>query len=224
MGVRKDDDFNKYIRSKEDPENKYMIIGYDETTDEATIDVIGGDELEIRSKVKNDAFAEPVVPANVTVKTHSADGVNFKSTFTLTALALPDVADTAALGVGVLFGTLPAGSHVVNTSKLDVGLQIDDAVDTDTPEVGVGTIIATGAVSVLSGTAGFEDIMTGQVAADMAGTATVKAAGPTAGAPHEITTAGVHLLHLNAADTWANTTTQGVTATGTIIVNWTNTD
>ena len=91
---------------------------------------------------------------------------------------------------------------------------------TDTPDVGLGTVIASGAVTVLSGTATFENIITGQTAADTNATATVKAAGPTAGTPLEITTGGAHTIYFNAADGWgANADASGV-LNGTVVINY----
>ena len=97
----------------------------------------------------------------------------------------------------------------------------------DTPEVGLGTVIATGAVAVLEGTAGFHDILPQQTATDADGTATVKTIDvaqivtPNT-APHIIASGDVHLVHFNVADAWADDMGGDLTAdiSGTIVLVW----
>ena len=72
--------------------------------------------------------------------------------------------------------------------------------------MGLGTVIGSGAVATLDGTATFENILTGQTAADANGTATVKTALPTAGVPFIIESGDAHTLHFNVADAWADDT------------------
>lgn len=143
-----------------------------------------------------------------------------KTVLTLDEMAVGSPAGAANLGFGKLLYTLPAGACIVNSSKFDVSLQGGGTVDSDTPDVGLGTVIASGAVAVLSGTATFENIMTGQTFNDCNGTAEVKTALATS-SPFAlvIETADAHTIYLNAADGWAGA--DSVTATGTITIYWT---
>jgi hypothetical protein len=155
--------------------------------------------------------------ANVTA-VHYGDGVNVTAVLTLTDVVLA-VGSSEDLGVGALLYTLPAGACLIRDSYMSVDLS-DVTTTTDTPEVGLGTVIASGVVAVLSGTATFEDIITGQVATDTGGTPTVKGAGPTAGAPLEITTAGAHTVYLNMADGWGANADQSGLLNGTVVISY----
>ncbi len=149
---------------------------------------------------------------------HNGDGINMTATVTLTNVVVT-VGNSASLGVGALVYTLPSGACLVNSGYMSVDIN-GVTITNDTPEVGLGTVIASGAVSVLSGTATFENIITGQVAADTNGTPTVKGTGPTAGAPLEILTAGAHTVHFNAADAWGANTDASALLNGTVVINY----
>jgi len=149
---------------------------------------------------------------------HYGDGVNVTAVLTITNLPLT-VGVSENLGVGALIFTLPAGACLIRDAYMSVGLS-GVTITNDTPEIGLGTVIASGAVAVLSGTATFEDIITGQVAADTNGTATVKGTAPTANVPLEITTGGAHTIYVNMADGWgANTDADGV-LNGTVVISY----
>src|SRR3990167_5303383 len=115
--------------------------------------------------------------------------------------ALPDIAGGADLAVGKLLYTFPAGAVIVESAYMSVGItQTQGFINADTPDVGLGTVIASGVVAVLGGTGTFENILTGQTAANCTGTATVKTALPTAGVPFIIEAADDRTLYLNVAD------------------------
>ena len=162
------------------------------------------------------------VGTNVTqVQTGSDRDVTVVLTLTAASLGAPGAGTNEA--VGALVYTFPAGSHVHTATFMSVGLTVG-TVTTDTPDVGIGSIIGTGAVAVLGGTATFEDYITGQTATDAAGTATVKTTVATAGALTGISineAAGTKTLHINAADGWNAGITGNLTATGTITLMFT---
>ena len=114
--------------------------------------------------------------------------------------------------------------HIHSVTYQSVGFTGGGTVDADTPDVGIGSVIATGAVSVLGGTATFEDYITGSAAADCSGTALVVGpVGAVAGIHTGISlnkAADVKAVHLNVADTWAGADT--MTATGTVVIKWTD--
>ncbi len=133
------------------------------------------------------------------------------------------MADNAPLGIGYLLYTFPAGIIIVDGIWINMGIvAASSEIQSDTPEVGIGTVIASGAVSVLSGTSTFENLLTGQVAANCNGTLTVKTATPTAGTPFVIESGDAHTLYFNVAHSWANDTGGDLTAniTGNIAIDW----
>lgn len=141
-------------------------------------------------------------------------GPDVTAVLTLTNVALT-VGSSAALGVGVLIFTLPAGNITIEEAFMSCGLS-GVTTTTDTPDVGLGTVIASGAVSVLGGTATFENIITGQTAADTNGTDTIAAAAPNL----NVLTGGAHTVHFNAADTWgANADADGL-VNGTVVLRY----
>ena len=73
------------------------------------------------------------------------DGINHTTILTLTGVAFT-IGDTADLGDGALIYTLPAGACIINSTHSSVGLTLTTGTPTtDTPEVGLGSVIATGA-------------------------------------------------------------------------------
>lgn len=151
------------------------------------------------------------------------DGRLHQTVLTVSVTDAVDIDDTAALADGYLLYTFPAGAIVIESAYMSMALTVASTeAQSDTPDVGLGTVIASGAVATLDGTGTFEDIITGQTAADANGSATVKTAIPTAGTPFVIETGDAHTLHFNVADTWANDTGGDLTGdiAGTIVVNW----
>ena len=161
--------------------------------------------------------ANGTVEATVTA-VHYGDGVNVTAVLTLTNTVLA-VGTSEDLGVGVLIYSLPAGACLIRDAYMSLGFS-GVSTTNDTPEIGLGTVIASGAVSVLSGTATFENIITGQVAADTNGTATVKGVAPTANVPLEIPTAAAHTIHVNMADGWGANADQSGLLNGTVVISY----
>lgn len=149
---------------------------------------------------------------------HYGDGVNVTAVLTLTNVVIT-VGSSENLGVGSLLYTLPTGACLIRDAYMSVAIA-GVTTTTDTPDVGLGTVIASGAVVTLDGTATFENIITGQTASDTNGTATVKGTGPTAGAPLEITTGGAHTVYLNAADGWGANADAAGTLNGTVVISY----
>lgn len=130
---------------------------------------------------------------------------------------LPAIAGGASLGVGKLIYTLPAGAVRIKATYMNVLIQQTDGnITADTPDVGIGTTIASGAVAVLSGTAAFENILTGQTAADCDGTATVK----NLGTELIVATGDNHTVYLNVADGWAASGDAAAVLQGTVVIHW----
>lgn len=159
------------------------------------------------------------VPSGVTAAEYG-NGYVQHTRLTLST-TLPAIAGGANLGVGKLIYTFPAGEIVIESAYMSIALTAADGnIDADTPDVGLGTVIASGVVAVLSGTATFENIITGQTATNCTGTATVKTAEPTAGVGLVIAAAGAHTVYLNVADGWAASGETACPVTGTVALNW----
>ena len=162
---------------------------------------------------------EPGTPNTGVTALTFGDGRDFTTTLTFSGLAVGSVT-AVNLAIGKLLYTLPAGVQVIDYAYMSVALAGSGTdVDADTPDMGIGTVIGSGAVAVLGGTATFEDIITGQTVNDVNGTAEVKTALPTAGVPLIRESGDAKTIHLNVADGWAGVA--DITATGTVTIKWT---
>lgn len=138
--------------------------------------------------------------------------------FEVTNVALPAIAGGADLGLGVKLASFPAGKRIqVLGAAMDLAIQQTEGnIDADTPDVGMGTTIASGEVAVLGGTAAFENIIDGQTATDCDGTATeyvdVRGLG--------ILQAGGHDVYFNVADGWAASGDAGALVSGTFSITY----
>jgi len=164
-------------------------------------------------------------PVGTVVINEYGDGRDITTVLTLTDFIVGALAGAgAALGIGNIVAAFPAGAHVENWYYQSLSLKAaGTAVNTDT---GLGSVIASGAVSVLSGTGTFEDRLTGQTVPTAAGGGAVTTAllNPTAGVQTGIAlnvAASVKNVFLNAAGTWNANNTGNLTATGTIVIKWT---
>jgi hypothetical protein len=119
--------------------------------------------------------------------------------------------DNANLRVGV-----PIFSPGVNTVILEAEMRVilthQDSTDTDTPDVGLGTVLASGASATLSGTS--ENIAPG-VTGNVDGSAEIVSVNRNLAQP--VTANGVFL---NIADGWANVTDPTIVITGTVWLRW----
>ena len=170
--------------------------------------------------------ARGTTPVSTVQINEFGDGRDITTVLTLTDFivgAIPSA--NAALGVGNIVYAFPAGAHLELAYYFSLALKLPGAgVACDT---GIGSVIASGAVSVLSGTGTFEDRVTGQAVTSAAAGGTAVAVGPI-GATAGILT-GISLndaskvknVFLNAAGTFATTNAGNLTATGTISIKWT---
>lgn len=149
------------------------------------------------------------------------DGRNHSTVLTLNT-ALGAIVGGTNLGLGVQVYAFPAGEIIINSAYMSVALQQTEGnITADTPEVGVGTVVASGAITALNGTATFEEIITGTAAADCDGTATVLTEISNSGTGILIPTADAHTVFFNAADGWAASGDAACGVVGTVHLNWT---
>jgi hypothetical protein len=157
-----------------------------------------------------------VTAANVAAVAEHGDGTFHKTVLSLTG-ALPAIAGGANLAIGRLLYTFPAGViRIISAYFNDVAIQqTTGKITADTPDVGLGTVIATGAIATLT-TATFENILTGQTFADCDGT------GKKAGASSTLilNAADAHTVHFNVADGWAADGDAAATISGDVVITW----
>lgn len=182
----------------------------------ATFDGSGLTSDSLRARVN--AGTTPV--GTVSIVEYS-DGKDITVELTLTNFIVGALAGAAAnLGVGNIVYAFPAGQHLelVYSFSSIVLTALGTAVATDT---GVGSVIASGAVAVLSGTATFEDRLTGQTINTAAGggaavsALTAATAGVATGIALNVA-ASVKNFFLNTAGAWNADNTGNLTATGKI--------
>jgi hypothetical protein len=134
------------------------------------------------------------------------------------ATTIPAIAGGAALSVGKLLYTFPAGAIVVDKAYMSMAItQSQGNITADTPDVGLGTVIAAGANALLSDTSGAENVLTGQTANDCNGTAEVKTVGDQI---LVIEAGGAHTLYFNVADDWAASGDAAAAIAGTVTIHW----
>lgn len=131
---------------------------------------------------------------------------------------LPAIAGGANLGVGRLLYTFPAGVIRVHNAYMSLAItQSQGNITADTPDGGLGTVIASGAVALLSGTATFENILTGQTFNDCNGTAETIALDSSL----ILAAADAHTVYFNVADGWAASGDAAARFAGRVVLEWT---
>ena len=135
-------------------------------------------------------------------------------------------AANAALGVGSAIYSFPAGDQHLETAYSFWGLALTLPSTGVVCTTGLGSVVASGVVSVLSGTATFQDRLTGQSITSAAGGGTAVNAGPvgaTAGIQTGIAlngTGAIKTVYLNSAGTFGTANAGNLTATGQIFIQW----
>jgi len=148
------------------------------------------------------------------------DGRNHVTVLTVNT-TLPAIAGGANLAVGKLLYTLPAGVQIIDSAYMSLAItQTQGNITADTPDGGLGTVIASGAVALLSGTATFENIITGQTFDNCNGTAEVKTTIPTANVPLIRESGDAKTVYFNVADGWAASGDAAARLTGTVTLVW----
>ncbi len=159
---------------------------------------------------QNMGFARAGTPGTGVTAIESGSGTRRRTELVVAATHIVvTTPDTAALAQGALIYTFPPGQIIVHRVYGDVGLEINDATNVaDTPEIGLGTAVATGANATLGAAA------TGIEAENLWGPHVVDGCdtGATAADAFQgisslefiMAGAGDHTCYLNCADTWGN--------------------
>jgi len=148
------------------------------------------------------------------------DAVNHKTVLTMSGIAVGSAVAAANLAFGKLLYTLPAGAQIVEATYMSVALTGTATIVADTPDVGIGSTIGTGAIALLTTT--MIDHVDGQTSGAISGSNTTTVlTTATAGALTGISlnvAASSKAIYLNVADGWAGA--GDVTATGTVHLIW----
>lgn len=198
-----------------------MALGWQPRGDIVTL---GTGELAQQMIESDDALAGAgVAPAGVDA-TEGGNPTSHVTTLDFTAFAIGTSGDNAALALGALIYTFPAGDIIVNHTYLDVVVALADDVQTDTPEVGLGTIIGVDVQATLGAVgATAENIREGVAIGAVEGATHLTGTKfPTAGVPLAIAAASPHDVFFNLAATWADLAGPApLTLTGRIVIDWT---
>jgi len=187
----------------------------------ATFDTSGFTADSVRARVA--LGTTPV--ATVSIVEYS-NGKDVTTVLTLTDFIVGALAGAAAaLGVGNIVYAFPAGQHFELVNALSA-ISLKCAGTAKATDTGLGSVIASGAVATLDGTATFEDRLTGQTitTGTTGGTAVSALTATTAGIGTGISlngTSSVKNVFLNSAATWSANNTGNLTASGTIVLKWT---
>lgn len=198
--------------------------------DDPTVDALVATSVTSASNLTSTNVGT-VTTGATTVATEYGDGQNHLTKLAMTAFAIGNSADNADLALGAKFYTWPTSVDVlVENAVIDGGVTCAISVTTDTPEVGIGTVVASGANATLT-TATWENLVDGgasgssvdaaDVAPDVAGTVLRKKNLTTVQPIIKASGGAARDLFLNIAATWADVTAAGAcTFTGNIWLKW----
>jgi len=145
--------------------------------------------------------------------------INHTTHFDLDLVDAITLANGADIADGVLVYTFPAGNIMVHSCQLDMSVAAADSLLAAGATItGVGTVIATGAVSDLVGTGTFEDILLG-ITQTADGTRDIEGSDDVGFA---ILSTAAHTVHVNTA--FASTAAAGTDLSadyaGDMVLNW----
>ncbi|BAQ16102.1 hypothetical protein [Methyloceanibacter caenitepidi] len=161
--------------------------------------------------------------ATTDVEEHG-DGMFHITKLTLTDFAMGSSGDGANLALGASLYTFPAGAIMVEDSSIVGTINADISVQTDTPEVGLGTVVGAGVQATLGAVNAACENIGGPFAAASVNDGAVAGAGAASNTTglYIAESGGLsHVVYLNAADGWADVTAAGpVTFTGVVTLKW----
>ncbi len=160
--------------------------------------------------------------SSTTTATETFDGSLYTTVLDVTAFPImATIGDNASLAGGALLYTLPAGDILIEGGVLVGTVNAEASVQTDTPEIGVGTVVGSGANATLGAVGATCENVLGPFVAASVNDGAVSGANATTG-PFIQASASVRTLYLNAADGWADRDagTVPLTFTGQIVIKW----
>ncbi len=174
-----------------------------------------------------------VTTGGTTAVIELGDSVNHLVKLTMTSFVIGTIVSSTSLGIGASMYTLPAGALIVDQATLTGSIVTSGSTKTGTPEIGIGTVIASGAVAVLSGTQTFQNVMSGSasggsgtgsdassLAPDLNSTTFQKISLSTITPMIKASGGQARALFLNAAAAWGANTGGTLTFTGVIHIRY----
>lgn len=178
-------------------------------------------------RAKTPLGSTPSTISTVTATEYST-GADVVTVLTLNNFVVGALAGAgAALGFGNIVYAFPTGDMHTEVCYSFENIVLTAAGTAVNADVGLGSVVASGAVNVLSGTSTFEDRLTGQTIGTNAAGGTAVSAGPVGATAGILTgialngTSAVKNVFLNAAGTWNANNVGNLTASGRIYIKWT---
>ena len=125
---------------------------------------MGNRNIEDKNKITENLRQQITAGATTTVDT---SGINVAQRTKFTVPSTSKAVTNTNIGFGLALGTLPKCRLFIHAVQLDLAYTTD-GTSTTAPDIGVGTVIGTGAVNVLGGTATFEDCLDGTTGTTLA--------------------------------------------------------
>ena len=196
---------------------------------EINVDTVKADIITVESTIRTSGNAGTVATSFANSGTITGleygDGYNHITVLAITNVELGTPDPGNALAFGDTIYTFPEGIQVVEWFQQNLALTTV-GFTTDTPELGIGSIVGTGAQATL-GAAGatMEDYSVGAAVDSCGGTSeAIGPIGATAGIFTGIAlndTSKVKSICLNVADTWNASVTDSLVVSGTVSFKWT---
>lgn len=177
-----------------------------------------------------DTLISGITKANValpicTVRDYCNNGVDHLTYVKVNSLLKATAAD-AALGFGQKIMTLPRGFVQPKGAVIKVTITTPTGLSSTAGECSLGSVVCSGAVSVTSGTATFQDLIDGKTLTGNTSGSTVvdtllASGGGTSGTetPYNGDTTACP-VHLNIASTWDQTAAESITFSAEILFAW----
>lgn len=199
-----------------DVTNKGEVVNEAKVTNEGQ--VVNEDTVTFKDAVLSRVNSGAYLGDSAVTCTEYGDGKNHITEILLDGLTIGSPVAAANLAFGKAIYMFPAGAQLIEAVYMDIALTGTVNIAADTPDVGIGSVIGSGAVAVLGGTATFEDYLTGQTSGAISGANAIKAIGAGNSGIFANLPASSKYLHLNVADGWAGA--GDVTASGKITIVW----
>ena len=175
-------------------------------------------DAKLQTQFQTTAKNVGAVAGEEVVAAEYGDGYWHRTILTITDLDLGEITGGVAQAVGAKFYTLPAGAHIVKFSYSSLSLHGEAAIQGDTPDFGIGTLVGSGANATLDAVgADAENIQTGAAKTNCAGTVDTRIVSDQI---LNILAGDSHELFINAADNWAAGGSASLLCSGIVILDW----
>lgn len=199
--------------------NKQAVVsGVDDTEIGYLNGVTSAIQTQINTKAPTLVTSNIGVAGTGTTAVEYGDGYQHTTVLTVDSV-LPAITGGVDQATGKLLYTLPAGACIINNAYMSMAItQSESHINADTPDIGLGTTIGSGANATLDAVGtDAENILTGQTATNCTGTPNIK----TVADQVLVVEAGDnHTVYFNAADGWAADGDTAAVLEGTVVLHW----